>query len=130
MKKPVLESPRANRLLIHLGHCDDLYKAGFRELYPSIEAGDGTAAFDATAFDNALPVPSLPFEGLLSPAPIPKQQAPFVHSKVNRSHTLTLLLLPPSTWHPRRSDSRSPALQVHPQRLRPQKLRSLTSTNG
>lgn len=93
------EGLQKRRLQVQLGHCRDLYDIGYfgndvRELYPSIEAGHGTAAVDPTAFENPPPIPSLPFEGPTSSTLIPEHQAPFMHPKVNRKDALTLLLLP------------------------------------
>jgi hypothetical protein len=55
----------------------------------------GDEKVEDVALERLRPRASLPFQGRLIPTPVPSDQAPFVHTAINRGRNITLALLLP-----------------------------------
>ena len=93
------------RFMAHLGHCSGLYDMDsniplIRAYCGAVEAGNGDEVIAPAAFEAMKDVPTMPFEGFLSKSPVPHEQAPFVHTHVNRRKILQLVLLLPHNGLP------------------------------
>jgi hypothetical protein len=101
------DSPHHQRFLAHLGFCEDDYDFEGSGVLPFVqrhyEAIEGSSISGEEPVDEALfesppnSLPSLPFEGRQSLPPVAENQAPFIHTHLNRGTKLQLLLILPDT---------------------------------
>ncbi|KAL9111605.1 MAG: hypothetical protein Q9187_007901 [Circinaria calcarea] len=97
------ESPHRSRYLAHLGFCNDVYDFTSMDQfvlhYKAIKASNvtGEEPVDEEMYKSPPPLASLPSEGRQSPPPIAEDQAPFVHTHINRKAKLHLLVILPDT---------------------------------
>ncbi|KAI9767500.1 MAG: hypothetical protein M1839_004488 [Geoglossum umbratile] len=96
-----VDPEQKERLIIFLGLSTDIFDSDYlhgelsRHLESFKAAGTHNVTGETGILEPAEPVPSLPFEGCLSPAPIPEDQAAFVHTPLMRPKDMRLLLLVP-----------------------------------